>query len=118
MRVFTLFFGIIFTIFISSSVIYAGERSPESYADWGKSLYKTHCASCHGKEGRGDGPKAAAQNLSLPDLYGPAFWGPDAKKRSLAAIADGYKTMPALDLTEDEARAVTDYMARAFNRSP
>jgi mono/diheme cytochrome c family protein len=29
-------------------------------ADDGADLYQTHCASCHGVEGRGDGPAATA----------------------------------------------------------
>jgi len=34
----------------------------------GKSLYSKHCQSCHGKEGYGDGPKAAEQNGDLGDF--------------------------------------------------
>jgi len=34
----------------------------------GKSLYAKHCKSCHGKEGYGDGPKAAEQKGDLGDF--------------------------------------------------
>ncbi len=34
----------------------------------GKALYKKHCQSCHGKEGYGDGPKAADQTGDLGDF--------------------------------------------------
>ncbi len=34
----------------------------------GKALYKKHCQSCHGKEGYGDGPKAAEQKGDLGDF--------------------------------------------------
>ena len=34
---------------------------PSVDLDIGKSLYSKHCKSCHGKEGYGDGPKAADQ---------------------------------------------------------
>lgn len=34
----------------------------------GKSLYSKHCKSCHGKEGYGDGPKAAEQEGDLGDF--------------------------------------------------
>ena len=34
----------------------------------GKSLYSKHCKSCHGKEGYGDGPKAAEQKGDLGDF--------------------------------------------------
>jgi len=34
----------------------------------GKSLYDKHCKSCHGKEGYGDGPKAAEMKGDLGDF--------------------------------------------------
>lgn len=34
----------------------------------GKSLYSTHCKSCHGKEGYGDGPKAKDVEGDLGDF--------------------------------------------------
>ncbi len=34
----------------------------------GKSLYSKHCKSCHGKEGYGDGTKAAEQEGDLGDF--------------------------------------------------
>jgi mono/diheme cytochrome c family protein len=46
---------------------YAGKADAEGT---GKSLYKTHCASCHGKEGLGDGTKAAQLEEELRDFSG------------------------------------------------
>lgn len=34
----------------------------------GKELYGKFCASCHGVEGRGDGPVASHLNVEVPDL--------------------------------------------------
>jgi len=34
----------------------------------GADLYAFHCASCHGRDGRGGGPVAAALRVELPDL--------------------------------------------------
>jgi mono/diheme cytochrome c family protein len=39
----------------------------------GKSLYEKHCKSCHGKEGYGDGPKAAEMKGDLGDFSTAAF---------------------------------------------
>lgn len=39
----------------------------------GKSLYDKHCKSCHGKEGYGDGPKAADLNGNLGDFSSTIF---------------------------------------------
>lgn len=36
--------------------------------DFGKQLYETKCASCHGLKGRGDGPVKAWLTKSPPDL--------------------------------------------------
>ena len=38
----------------------------------GSALYKTYCAVCHGKEGKGDGPLAANLRVRPPDLTGLA----------------------------------------------
>lgn len=34
----------------------------------GPDLYRGYCASCHGTEGKGDGPVAPALNSKMPDL--------------------------------------------------
>ncbi|MBI5282347.1 MAG: cytochrome c [Candidatus Solibacter usitatus] len=37
-------------------------------ASSGPEMYKTYCASCHGLDGKGRGPAAAAMKAPLPDL--------------------------------------------------
>jgi len=44
------------------------QKGVEDEDDIGKSLYKKHCQSCHGKEGFGDGTKAAELKTELRDL--------------------------------------------------
>ena len=39
----------------------------------GKALYSKHCKSCHGKEGYGDGPKAANLKGDLGDFSSEEF---------------------------------------------
>ncbi|MBT8220560.1 MAG: cytochrome c [Bacteroidia bacterium] len=39
----------------------------------GKAVYKKHCASCHGKEGLGDGTKAAQLDTPSGDFTTDAF---------------------------------------------
>ncbi len=39
----------------------------------GKALYDQHCKSCHGKEGLGDGPKAAQLETPSGDFTDPVF---------------------------------------------
>jgi len=37
----------------------------------GKVIFGTHCATCHGQEGHGNGPAAAAMDPAPQDLHGP-----------------------------------------------
>ncbi|NOT50364.1 MAG: c-type cytochrome [Chitinophagaceae bacterium] len=39
----------------------------------GKSLYNTHCKSCHGTKGKGDGPKAAQLDTECGDFTKAGF---------------------------------------------
>jgi mono/diheme cytochrome c family protein len=38
------------------------------YSIKGADLYRAHCAPCHGSEGKGNGPMAAALKVKVPDL--------------------------------------------------
>ena len=42
------------TLALALAVVVTGASAQD--ADIGRSLYHTHCATCHGMEGRGDGP--------------------------------------------------------------
>jgi mono/diheme cytochrome c family protein len=53
-------------------------------------LYTTHCKSCHGKEGLGDGPKAAQLDTKCGDFSSAAF-----QKQSDGALF--YKTLEGRD---------------------
>ena len=52
-------------------------QNPVSYddesIDIGKSLYKKHCKSCHGKEGLGDGSKAKQLDTPCGDFTDDSF---------------------------------------------
>ena len=67
----------------------------------GEELYMQHCKSCHGKEGLGDGPKAADQKGDLGDFS-------DAK---FQAQTDGelfYKTKEGRDDMPGFAKKIPD----------
>ena len=61
-------------------------------ADSGEQMFRAYCASCHGVDGKGDGPAAAALKVAPPDLTslkrsnGGKF--PDRKVRNILAGAD------------------------------
>lgn len=50
-----------------------GGRSPAVLAE-GRHLYARHCVGCHGADGDGQGPLAAALPMWPPNLNGPLLW--------------------------------------------
>ncbi len=50
------------------------KTSASSIAE-GKTLWNTHCASCHGKTGLGDGTKSAQLETAPPDFTKAIFQG-------------------------------------------
>lgn len=83
----------------------------------GRALYAQHCIGCHGADGRGQGPLAAAQPVWPPNLSGPLLWrraDGDLLWRVLHGMQDrrGAPTMPAFEtlLGEREAWALIDFM--------
>ncbi|RZL89999.1 MAG: c-type cytochrome [Variovorax sp.] len=90
----------------------------------GRTLYAQHCVGCHGIDGRGQGPVAAAQPVWPPNLAGPLLWrraDGDVLWRVLHGTKDrhGTTTMPAFDRLQDsEAWALIDFMkAQAAGQS-
>ena len=78
----------------------------------GKSLWSKHCQSCHGKEGKGDGSKAASLKTKPID-----FTSADFTKQSDGAIfyktSEGRKDMPAFKKKipdADEIWAIVNHM--------
>ena len=92
------------------------ERNPipstsESVAA-GLSLYTTHCQSCHGTEGLGDGPASVGLNPPVADLVVHVPLHPD--RALFDFIHDGIQgaAMPALGetLSDDEIWHLVNYM--------
>lgn len=59
--------------FVGAFVLVPGLALAQGNADRGKSLFSTHCASCHGQAGKGDGPASAALNPKPRDLTDKAY---------------------------------------------
>jgi mono/diheme cytochrome c family protein len=78
----------------------------------GKTLFTQHCQSCHGKKGKGDGPKAAQLDTECGD-----FTTADFQKQSDGAIfyktSEGRKDMPSFKKKipeQDDIWAVVNYV--------
>lgn len=68
-------------------VMEIGQNPSEDLIAQGKELYNTNCASCHGDNGRGDGPAGAALNPPPRDFHTTDGW------TNGRTIADLYKTL-------------------------
>ena len=78
----------------------------------GKSLWAKHCQSCHGKQGKGDGSKAATLKTKPGDFTSAAFKG-----QSDGAIfyksSEGRKDMPSFKKKipdHDDVWSLVNYM--------
>jgi len=69
----------------------------------GPDLFRSYCASCHGREGKGDGPVAPALNSKVPDLttiaqrHGGIFpdkWVTELIEGPKSVLAHGSREMP------------------------
>jgi len=93
-----------------------------AHAD-GKTSYDTYCASCHGTEGRGDGPIAEALHPRPTNFQDAQYWrglGPGGDINILRAIKKGGSAtdhstnMPAWEpvLTDDQVNEIIAYLRR------
>lgn len=94
----------------SKSVKNPVAANAESLAE-GKSLYIKHCQSCHGKTGKGDGPKAANLDVSCKD-----FTKADFKKQTDGElywkVTNGRDPMPTFKTktSNDERWEIINYV--------
>ncbi len=81
------------------------QASPES-------TYVKLCASCHGKQGKGDGPVADALNPRPVDLTDSGFQASRTDQQLIEVITRGKKTMPGYKgrLSEARIRALVQYI--------
>jgi mono/diheme cytochrome c family protein len=80
----------------------------------GAEIYTKQCAACHGKEGKGDGPAAAALTPRPPDLTDASKMGELSDEELFEIIARGKGAMPGFDalLEPEELKAVTEFVRR------
>ena len=80
----------------------------------GKELFEEKCQICHGADGKGDGPAAAALTPRPRDFTNPQFWQGDVDKKITKMIRNGKAPMPAFQLTESEIQSIIAYLKGAF----
>jgi mono/diheme cytochrome c family protein len=82
----------------------------------GKDLYVAKCQLCHGSNGRGDGPAAAAFTHKPADFTNPSFWKNNAEAKIKKTVTTGKGEMPAFQFNSDEIKAITDYLEHTFKK--
>ena len=77
-----------------------------AYAKAGGEIFSTHCASCHGPKGKGDGPAAVALkdawefDIKPADLGGEHFKSGDSPEDAYRSIALGLGGTPMVGFRE------------------
>ena len=69
-RISVLFLGLIVPLWLLVASAQTIKNVPAPYTSpaSGKAMYRTHCAACHGLEGKGDGPAATALKMAPANL--------------------------------------------------
>jgi mono/diheme cytochrome c family protein len=77
----------------------------------GKALFTKSCESCHGKKGKGDGPKSAEIDQKVGD-YTTAAFAKESDGAIFWKISEGKKPMPSMktDLTEEQRWQLVIYV--------
>jgi mono/diheme cytochrome c family protein len=83
----------------------------DASADAGKIIYTKNCYDCHGKKGKGDGPKSGDLPKSPQDFSKESFQK-QTDGTLFYKISEGRKPMPTFkkDLTEDQRWQVINYV--------
>jgi mono/diheme cytochrome c family protein len=91
-------------------------KSDDATKAAGKALYNKNCASCHGKTGLGDGPKAKTLSESAGDMSGAGFQG-QTDGEHFYKTKFGKGDMPKYDkkIPDEDIWAIVVYM-RTFKK--
>lgn len=100
-----------------------GEPAPaatpeETVARAAAALWNASCASCHGRDGRGQGP-ARPPGAQIADLTDPEWQASRTDAQLMQVISEGRGMMPAFgkQLNEDGMRALVAHIRR-FGAAP
>jgi len=89
--------GILFSVALAVTTPVRGAEAEENVYDaWGKDLFMRHCASCHGEDGKGNGPAAEALKNKPADLTKISLnRGGKFPRAEIMRFIDGERPVPA-----------------------
>lgn len=80
----------------SVSPTWGAESETNIQVSWGKDLFLRYCASCHGEEGKGNGPAAAALKNPPANLTALSLArGGQFPREEIMRFIDGERPVPA-----------------------
>lgn len=110
--------GGMMAVMAAMAAIVVAMSRPVLYADdmmaQGRSLYAANCQICHGANGKGDGPAAAALQPKPVDLDTPQFWAAQTDQTIAGVIQNGKGPMPAFSFQTHQLKAVIYYLRHKF----
>jgi mono/diheme cytochrome c family protein len=99
----------------------AGADSGLTQLELGATVFQTHCARCHGPDGRGDGPGVYTLDVKPQNFHDAEYMATRTDEDLLISIRHGkdMAAMPRWDsiLSEEEIHAVLAYV-RTFATRP
>ena len=101
------------SVLFMSGMAWAGAEMDKATLEKAQNLYEDNCASCHGYEGKGDGPNAHAFSPRPADLLGDLKYGA-SEAEIFKTSADGVpKTAMqawSKQLKEDDIHLLVQYV--------
>lgn len=79
-----------------TSLVWSAESEENAQISWGKDVFMQRCASCHGEDGKGNGPAAAALKNPPADLTRISLnRGGQFPRAEIMRFIDGERPVPA-----------------------
>jgi mono/diheme cytochrome c family protein len=84
----------------------------------GKAMFEDECASCHGKQGRGNGRAGRDMDPRPTDITDPAWFAETPREEMLDIILNGKGEMDPYDdiYTAEEIDAILAYVEKLMER--
>ena len=103
------------TASLAAATLSAKGQEGDQYAG-GKTLYQEKCQACHGENGEGNGPMSSAFSPPPANFTRSEFWKMNTDQRIMNVAENGYRLMPPIALTADQARKIVNYMTHIFKK--
>lgn len=110
-------FVLIGLLSVAGIAVRAGNCADSKLAE-GQVLFTANCQICHGADGKGNGPAAAALHPKPINFTQKSFWDSHNDAFIIATVRHGKGPMPAFDFTSSQIKAIIDYLRHAFEPKP